>query len=168
MQLGRCQKCSDSQLILNVQPIRFASGLEVRGEKKRSESGNENLKKIISLKNIQKERLSGVAGNECESQLSLDPRILTWSVISGREEVGHSTSVSLICFAEVEITPGYFWGRGQISKSIYKLDHCVFLTIEAQLDDAIGHSLGKKCLAQASELWFGLNGDGGTLRKMYR
>lgn len=54
--------------------------------------------------------------------------------------------MSLICFAEVEITPGYFWGTGQISKNIYiyKLDHCVFLTIEAQLDDAIGHGLGKK------------------------
>lgn len=75
--------------------------------------------------------------------MGLGPRILTWPVISGREEVSHSTSVSLNCFAEVEIIPGYFWGTGQISKNIYKLNHCVCLTIEAQLDDATGHGLGK-------------------------
>ena len=100
--------------------------------------------------------------------MGLNPRILTSPVISGREEASHSTSVSLSCFIEVEIIPGYFWGVVEMRENIYKLDHCVFPTIEAQLDDAIGHGLGKKYLARGSELWFELFGDGGALRGMYR
>ena len=47
------------------------------------------------------------------------------------------------------------------------VDHCVFPTIEAQPDDAIGHGLEKKrCLAWGSDLRFGLFEDGGVLREM--